>query len=173
MLGIIVDFAREFLLADKNFDKVLDVGSRNINGSLKELFSGRCQEYIGLDLCDGKGVDIVADAENLLEIFPGDTFDCVVCCETLEHTKNPLLIVENMRKVLKPGGWLFITTPSIGHPIHDWPNDYYRFFESTFRDVFLKNYLDCVVKSMIWDSPYIVEPNSQYPHAIMGYGRKP
>lgn len=184
MIYQVIDFAREFI-KDKNFDKVLDVGSRDvgIEGNLRNLFSvsnsvspdsfGRCNEYIGFDLEDGKNVDVVGDAEKLLDFYPEETFDCVLCVETLEHVKNPILIVENMKRVLKKDGWLFITTPGIGHPEHNWPSDYYRYFENTYKDVFFKDFKNVVTKTEIWDSPGIENPNTRYPHAILGYGQKP
>lgn len=170
MIGPVIDFAKEFS-KDRHFNKILEVGSRDVNGSVKPIFN--YDEYIGLDLINGANVDIVADAEKLLDHFPEETFDLVLCVETLEHVKNPWLIVENMRKVLKPGGWMFITTPGTGHPQHDWPSDYYRYFETVYKDVFFKDFEECNIKTMIWDCVQIVSPNTMYPHAVLGYGQKP
>lgn len=170
MIGPVVDFVSEFT-KDKYFKKVLEVGSRDVNGSVKHLF--KCDEYIGLDLIAGPNVDIVADALRLPEYFKDKTFDCVLCVETLEHVKDPWTIVKNMRSVLKKGGWMLITTPCIGHPEHNWPSDYYRYFESTYKDVFFEGFEEREIRTLIWDSPGIVIPNTQYPHAVLGYGKKP
>ena len=63
--------------------KVLEVGSLDINGSIRQFFSG-C-EYIGVDLGEGKGVDLVAKGEEL--DFPDGYFKVVASCECFEH--NP------------------------------------------------------------------------------------
>ncbi len=48
--------------------------------------------------------------------FPDDTFDCVTCLEVLEHLpeKNWTSAIQEMRRVLKPGGVLIVTVPHAG-----------------------------------------------------------
>ena len=167
MIQPVIEFTTEFL-KDKHFVKVLEVGSRSVAGTIKPTFEDKCDEYIGLDLIAGANVDIIADAEDLPDYFLNETFDCVVCVETLEHTKNPIKIVENMRNVLKSGGWMLITTPCTGHPYHGWPDDYYRFFESVYRDVFFKDFVNCHFETKTW-----LGNNPAFPDAVLGYGRKP
>ncbi|WP_116042269.1 methyltransferase domain-containing protein [Amycolatopsis palatopharyngis] len=60
---------------------VLDIGGRNINGSPRTLFPNA--EYTVLDILDGPGVDIVADAATW---SPRKTYDVVICAEVFEHT---------------------------------------------------------------------------------------
>ena len=52
---------------------------------------------------------IVADVYNLP--FKPDTFDCIVASEIMEHTVDPARFVEELVKIIKPGGKLIITTP--------------------------------------------------------------
>jgi len=168
MIQPVKDFVEKFL-QDKHFKKVLEVGSRDVGpGSIKPTFLTHYDSYIGLDMIDGNEVDVVLDAEDLLTLYPKNSFDCVVCVETLEHVKNPLKIVENMRKVLKPGGWMIITTPGTGHPEHGWPSDYYRFWVNTYKDVFFVGFEDCYFEAKTWEGN-----NPSLPDAILGYGRKP
>ncbi len=63
--------------------KVLEVGSLDINGSIRQFFVG-C-DYVGVDLGEGRGVDVVARGEEL--DYPDDSFDVVASCECFEH--NP------------------------------------------------------------------------------------
>jgi len=104
--------------------RVLDVGSLNVNGSVKSLFT-QCSEYIGLDMRLGPDVDVVAKADSIP--YDNDYFDCVVCCEMLEHDDNFFKSLEEMKRVLKSGGYLILTVPGIGFKIHNYPSDYWRF----------------------------------------------
>ena len=163
-------FVEQFVKEKGARKNVLEVGSRDVNGGVRNLFG--CS-YTGIDLIGGTGVDVVMDAMDIKKQFEPGSFDTVICLETLEHTKDPVRIVKNMRWVLKRGGWMILTTPCIGHPEHDWPSDYYRFFENTYRDVFFKGFIDTYFKTMLWDSPGLESPNTRYPHVVLGWGKKP
>lgn len=113
--------------------KVLEVGSQNINGTPRTIFEPHATEYIGIDMAGGSGVDKVVDAERLSEHFSPDSFDTVICCEVLEHTVRPWIVVEQMKTVLRPGGLLWISTPTFGFPLHRFPVDCYRYSEDAFR----------------------------------------
>jgi SAM-dependent methyltransferase len=172
MIGPILTFVQDFIKDHGCPKEILEVGSRNVNGAVKQFFIDS-SSYIGVDLEAGDGVDITMDAENLLERFSPESFNAVICLETLEHTKNPLKIVDNMRKILRPGGWMIISTPGTEHPQHNWPQDYYRFFESTYQDVFFEGFINCSFHTLIWPSSLVSQPNTLYPCAVMGYGQKP
>jgi len=45
--------------------------------------------------------------------FRDDAFDCAVCSETLEHLPEPAAALEEIRRVLKPGGTLLVTVPNL------------------------------------------------------------
>lgn len=52
---------------------------------------------------------VVADAFALP--FRENTFDCVVASEIIEHTTDPVAFIEALKRVLKPGGTLIVSTP--------------------------------------------------------------
>ena len=54
----------------------------------------------------------------------GNDFDLVIFNQTLEHLYDPLLAMRNLRSILKPGGFLFTSVPTLnirhGEPFHFW-----------------------------------------------------
>ena len=93
---------------------VLDVGGRNVNGSIKDLFAG-CAGYTTLDHVEGRGVDIVGD---LYVWTPPFQMDIVICTEVLEHVVDPRLAMHRMYHWLKPGGVLIMTCATSGRKPH-------------------------------------------------------
>ncbi len=112
--------------------RVLEVGSLNINGTVRDFFTD-C-EYVGCDLGEGSGVDIVCAGQDL--DFPDKSFDVVCSCECFEHNPAYQETLRNMVRMLKPGGLLFFTCATTGRKEHgtrrttpkDAPfcGDYYR-----------------------------------------------
>jgi len=80
--------------------------------------------YVNLDLAAVAGVDVVADAERLP--FASGVFQRVECDAVLEHVRNPVRAMEEIHRVLTPGGYAHLVTPFC-HPFHEYPADYRRF----------------------------------------------
>lgn len=80
--------------------------------------------YVNMDLFAIPGVDVAADTEQLP--FPADIFQRVECDAVLEHVRHPELAVNEIRRVLAPGGYLHLVTPFC-HPFHEYPKDFRRF----------------------------------------------
>lgn len=96
----------------------LDIGSQN--GPYARFFPNR----IALDIRRGAGVRIIGDAQALG--IKDEAFETVLCTEVLEHLPEPQRAIDEMFRVLKPGGRLLLTTRFL-FPIHDAPHDYFRF----------------------------------------------
>ncbi len=100
-----------------------------VKGELLDVGCGRCpyrrtffasaRKYIGTDyLSDRSHPDVISSA---LQIpFVANAFDTVVSTEVLEHVPNPLQAMREMRRVLKPGGFLILSTPMYW-PRHEEP----------------------------------------------------
>jgi SAM-dependent methyltransferase len=58
--------------------------------------------------------------------FEVASFDTVVCTEVLEHVPEPAQVVREIARVLKPNGYVILTTP-LYYPIHEEPYDFFRF----------------------------------------------
>jgi SAM-dependent methyltransferase len=117
----------------------LEVGSRNVNGSVRQFFDGT---YVGVDMAEGDGVDVVARADRLP--FNDASFEVVVSTEMLEHDPFFWLSMQEMGRVLAPGGMLLVTARGIGYPHHEFPSDYWRFTVDALEHLFRYAGLDPV-----------------------------
>lgn len=109
---------------------VLEIGSLDINGSVRQFFES-CN-YIGCDLGAGKGVDIVSPGHML--DYEDKHFDTTISCECFEHDQYWKETFANM--VRMTSNLVIFTCASTGRPEHgttasspqDAPftNDYYK-----------------------------------------------
>jgi predicted methyltransferase len=92
---------------------VLEIGSRDVNGSVRGLFPGR--RYIGSDIAPGDGVEIVASGADVTLPEPAAV---VVTTETLEHAAGAEAICRNAYRLLQPGGVFIVTCAGVGRIPH-------------------------------------------------------
>lgn len=95
--------------------RVLDIGGQDVNGTVHDYFPH--SKITVLDLYDGPGVDIVADA---CTWEPTSLFDVVISTEVLEHVADWRSILATSAKALDPDGpaTLLLTCASTGRPEH-------------------------------------------------------
>jgi SAM-dependent methyltransferase len=111
---------------------VLDVGSLDVNGTYRPFFTDPAWSYTGLDVVPGPGVDtVVADPYQWTE-FSDDSFDVVVSGQALEHIEHPWRTMEEIARVVRPGGVVIVIVPSAG-PEHRHPIDCWRFLPDGLR----------------------------------------
>ena len=123
----------------KNPGRILEIGSKNINGSVRDVFFDT-KEYIGIDSEPGFDVDLVLDAHDILKRFKPSSFDVVLCLEMLEHDNAFWITIDIMKQVLKKGGFLIISTPTFSFPLHRHPKDFFRFGEDAFQEIFFAGF---------------------------------
>lgn len=114
--------------AGKQDIRVVEFGSFNVNGSLRPIFE-YC-EYIGIDMCDGPGVDVVCNGDETP--FPSKHVDVVLSSSNFEHDECFWMTFIEMCRILKPGGYIYINAPSAG-PYHGYPGDCWRFYEDSWK----------------------------------------
>lgn len=105
--------------------KILDIGSQNINGSLRDVLQSQ-HEYIGADFIAGNGVDIVMNDPYCLP-FADESVDVITSSSCFEHCDFFWLLFIEMLRVLKPNGICYINAPSNGS-YHRFPVDSWRFY---------------------------------------------
>ncbi len=104
---------------------VVDVGCGTLK--YKELILGlpRVQKYFGIDFFLADGVDLVADLNAPLPLA-NNIFDTAVCISVIEHLTEPQVAINEIYRILKPGGHLLLATPW-EFPFHHEPSDYFRY----------------------------------------------
>lgn len=96
----------------------LDIGGVDVNGSARHWLSA-VTHWHGLDVEAGPGVDIVADATSIPDMYPfREAYDVVLCTEVLEHVEDWPAVVRNAAWSLKPGGVLVLTCAGRGRTPH-------------------------------------------------------
>lgn len=125
---------------------LLDAGAGE--GQYRHYFSH--VRYIGLDFALGdmdwnySRLDAISDLTRI-PIADG-TFDAAICTQVLEHVREPKIVLQEINRVLLPGGHLFVSVPQWWFQ-HQKPHDYFRytsfglrylFEESGFEVVFIK-----------------------------------
>ena len=86
-------------------------------------------DYFGTDIVAGDAVDYVVDfeasSETVKGAFNGRTFGSILVLNVLEHTFDPIRVLDNVFSVLRPNGTCIIVTPTVW-PLHDFPRDCWR-----------------------------------------------
>ena len=117
--------------------RILEAGSRNVNGSVRTIMEQyHPASYLGIDIEAGEGVDQMCNIYDLVSEFGKDSFDIVVCTETLEHVEDWRLGIQNLKGVLKPEGIMIFSSPIPEVKYHGYPFDFWRFTEKDCRLIF-------------------------------------
>lgn len=105
---------------------IYDIGSLDVNGSYKPIFTNEKWKYFGLDVAPGKNVDIIIKNPYDWGI-PDESCNVLVSGQTLEHVEYPWVFMQSVHKVLKYGGLCCIIAPAYFITEHRFPLDCYRF----------------------------------------------
>ena len=115
--------------------KILDIGSFDKDGNYNYglILNEKKWTYHGLDLKPGNNIDIVVEnAYDWEDEIEDETYDLVISGQAFEHIEFFWLTLEQVKRVLKPGGLFFLIVPSTG-PVHKNPYDCYRFNENAMK----------------------------------------
>lgn len=146
-------------------DPIYEIGSYIVDGqeelaNLRSLFPNK--EYLGLDMREGPGVDIVIDickGTKTAWRLPHRLLTTVLMLDTIEHVEYPHRAVENIRYNMAADS-IFLMTGPFYFKIHDYPSDYWRFTPAAFQSL-LKPF----------DLSICIQVGQQlFPHTIVGVG---
>lgn len=94
--------------------KVLEVGSLNINGTVRDFFND-CN-YLGIDVANGPGVDLVCQGQHYSA--SDKSYDVVISCECFEHNPYWIETFKNMHRLTIPDGLIIMTCATTGRAEH-------------------------------------------------------
>jgi SAM-dependent methyltransferase len=125
----------------------LEIGPSLQNESFSKVYSNIETLDIDPSLCCTYTCDLTK------EVPFENRFDFILCMEILEHTENPFKVIQNLHKALKPGGYIYVSTP-FNFRMHSPLPDCFRISEYGLKSL-LKNFeiqsLDCIYDE---DVPY-------------------
>lgn len=116
------------------YGDVLDVGCGHM--PYKKLIlstPSRATRYIGLDL-SGNGFQPDLEWDGRTIPLADASVDTALLTEVLEHCPDAGAVLREVHRVLRPGGFLFLTVPFIW-PIHDVPHDEFRYTPFSLRRI--------------------------------------
>lgn len=118
--------------------KVIEVGSCDVNGSLRPIIESwaKPSKYVGVDIEKGLGVDVICSADEIVDHFGKETFEIVISTELLEHVRNWKKVISNLKQICKTNGCILITTRSYGFAYHAYPYDLWRYELEDIRQIF-------------------------------------
>jgi SAM-dependent methyltransferase len=105
---------------------VVDIGGRNVNGSLRSFFEEKGMKFICVDMEKDPSVDIVVPPGDKLP-FEDGSVDLIVSTSCFEHDPCFWLTFREMTRIIKPSGFIYINAPTAG-PYHGYPGDNWRFY---------------------------------------------
>lgn len=142
---------RPFLyeLTNKEGMKVLEIGSREVTGKSVDRSMFDKATYIGFDYYAGDNVDVVGDVHQLSSYFDeGEKFDLIYSSACFEHFAMPWSVAEEISKLLKVGGYVFVET-HFSFSFHERPWHFFQFSDMALKVLFNQNLgFECIETGM-------------------------
>lgn len=112
--------------------EIVEIGAMDVgNGALRSAAPAHAARYLGLDMAAGPSVDLVLTDPHSFPL-PDASTDLVVSSSCMEHDDMFWLTFLEMARITRPGGHIYINTPSNG-VVHRYPMDCWRFYPDSGR----------------------------------------
>ena len=105
---------------------VIDIGGKNVNGSLRPYFEKLGMKYICVDIEEDSSVDIIVKPGNKLP-FDNQSIDLIVSTSCFEHDPCFWITFKEMTRIVKMDGFIYVNAPTNG-AYHCHPGDNWRFY---------------------------------------------
>ena len=136
MVGADQDWVAGLLKAKVFSGPVLELGTGYGGATCRSVVEGAGLHYLGTDVEPGPGVDIAANferAEDMAKLAAAGPFGAVLILNVLEHTFEPIRVLDNARSLLARGGALVVLTPAVW-PLHSYPIDTWRILPDFYQE---------------------------------------
>lgn len=154
--------------------KILEIGSYDVNGSIREILQSDQTEYTGVDLCEGKGVDIVSYGHELT--LPDNSFDVAISSECFEHDPNWIATFVNMCRMTKPDGVVAFTCATLGRIEHGTTRTHAEHSPGTqfvglnyYKNLTKKDFCDAIDITSIFSEYYFFVEKSSFDLYFVGW----
>jgi Methyltransferase domain len=121
--------------------RLLVIGGGTVGFGMEALFRRGYFETVAFDIYASPHVQLIADAHAIP--FADDSFDAVWVQAVLEHVLQPERVVEEIHRVLRPGGLVYAGTPFM-QQVHEGAYDFTRFTQLGHRWLFRR--FDCIAE---------------------------
>lgn len=123
-------------IAERRLD-LLELGSRQLGDtpSIWREYFGGAASYLGFDIHAGPGVDVAGDAHRLSDAVGRAAVDAIFSVAVLEHIAMPWIVAREVNRTLRMGGLVHVTTHQTW-PVHETPNDFWRFSDASMKLLF-------------------------------------
>lgn len=136
--------------------KLLDLGCGNV--PLYRFYDPFVSENICVDwgntLHQNSFLDVEADLNEPLPL-KSDNYDTVILSDVLEHIRRPEQLIQEINRVLKPGGTFIMNVPFFYH-LHEEPFDFFRYTKHALRSMSEENGFEVVYLEPLGGIPEIL-----------------
>ncbi len=119
-IGLTIELAQEAISSVQGIPRILDLGcgQGHITHAMRQTLNSA--EFTGLDY-SVSAIEYAHDHFHGIDFAVGDAyevpyskryFDLVVCNNLWEHVPDPLHLLSMIKEILKPGGYIIVSTPS-------------------------------------------------------------
>lgn len=144
MVGADLEYVRRLIANKVITGPVLELGTGYGGETTRAEVEAAGLTYFGTDLSPGPGVDFAADFEHAEQMAAFDSvrpFGSVLILNVLEHTFDPIRVLDNATTLLRPGGTVVVLTPSVW-PLHNYPMDAWRVLPNFYEEYAKRRGLD-------------------------------
>lgn len=92
-------------------------------------------DWVGIDMLEGSGVDVVADVQSISKNFSPGYFNGIVMVAVLEHVAKPWIAAQELAAITRLNGWILVGSHQ-SFPYHPYPQDYWRFSKEALAELF-------------------------------------
>lgn len=116
---------------------VAEIGGRVVGDASQAMkrFMPKAGRFLSVDIHASEHVDVVGDAHYLDDLLGAESIDALFSLSVMEHLAYPWLFAAAVNRSLKPGGLVFQSTPHTW-PLHETPNDFWRFSDEALKILF-------------------------------------